>query len=275
MAAPLRAIRRNAFARELAARLGAWLIRALDRTVRWRVEGESVRAALRSGRGRWLLAAPHGRLLMAPAEKTPGLRVAAMISANRDGEIIAAVVRRFGVEAVRGSSFDPRKAHKDRGGRKALAEAGAMLAAEEDLLMVLTPDGPRGPRLRPKAGLSVLAARTGAPVAVCAYSARPALVLGSWDRFMIPLPFARGAKVYGPVIPPPDGAEPAAIEAHRLQVERAMIEAVRRADALVGRAPLEPGPPLGQARAGIDRDDPAPLAGRAGPARAAAPDSDA
>ena len=59
-----------------------------------------------------------------------------------------------------------------------------------------------------------------------------------------PLPFARGAKVVGDPIHPPQGADAASIEGHRAAIEAALIAVARRADELVGRAPVEPGEPL-------------------------------
>lgn len=85
---------------------------------------------------------------------------------------------------------------------------------------------------------------TGTQVVPWAFSTKPALVFGSWDRFMAPIPFARGAKVVGDPIDPPASTEPEALEAHRLKVEAALIAVARRADELVGRTPVEPGEPL-------------------------------
>ncbi len=241
MAAPLRAIRSSAFLRHVAAFLGASIIWVAERTVRWTVEGAEVRGRIQTGKGQWALAVPHGRVLMVPAERRPGLNAVAMISANRDGEIITETVGWFGVRTVRGSSIDPRKADRDRGGRRALNDARSIFDTEPDVLVAITPDGPRGPLLRPKGGIAVLSAAAGVPVVPWVFSTKPALVMGSWDKFMVPVPFAKGAKVVGDPIYPPESMEPEAIEAHRQAIEDALIEATQRADRIVGRVPIEPG----------------------------------
>jgi lysophospholipid acyltransferase (LPLAT)-like uncharacterized protein len=138
----------------------------------------------------------HGRLLMVPwigsrfAGERGARRIRVLASRSRDGELLAGFVRRFGLEAVRGSS--------SRGGAEALRGLATALRAGDDV--VLAPDGPRGPRQRVQSGLPALAALTGAPVVPLAFAARPARRLASWDAFLIPAPFARCALVVGDAV---------------------------------------------------------------------------
>lgn len=108
-----------------------------------------------------------------------GIRV--MTSASYDGEYIARIIRRFGYEAVRGSSS-----------RNA---AGALLgmrrALEQGWTAAFTLDGPRGPRHQVKAGPVALGRSTGFPLVAFHVAVKRGLVLNSWDRMVIPLPFAR------------------------------------------------------------------------------------
>src|SRR2546425_799515 len=99
----------------------------------------------------------------------------------------ARCVRRFGLDVVRGSS--------SRGGAGALRRLVAVVRAGEDVVVV--PDGPRGPRQQLQAGIVALASLTGAPVVPMAFAARPARRLATWDEFLVPLPFARCAVVFG------------------------------------------------------------------------------
>jgi hypothetical protein len=240
MASVLRAIRSSPFLRGVAARLGAGYIRLIHGTVRWRIEGGASRDAIRSGRGRYVIPVWHGRLLAIPGQKSRALNVHALISANRDGDIIAACVARFGVPSVRGSSWNPNKADRDKGGREALDGARALLLGTPDVTVVLTPDGPRGPRMRCQKGVAALSVSTGALVVPFAYATRRARVLRSWDRFLAPFPFDRGAAVFGDPIAPPERSDPAALEAHRFAIEAALLEATYRADVLCGRDPVAP-----------------------------------
>lgn len=102
---------------------------------------------------------------------------------------------RFGLDVVRGSSA---------GGAPAAVQAlAAALYRGEDIAVF--PDGPRGPREVFKPGAVALAALTGACIVPVAVAAHPACRLPSWDEFLIPLPFARCAAVFGePVAVPRD-----------------------------------------------------------------------
>ncbi|SDX84919.1 hypothetical protein SAMN05444336_11187 [Albimonas donghaensis] len=238
----LRQVRASPLLRSLVARLGAGYIRLVDVTCRWEVEGAASRALIRGASGRWIVPVWHGRLLIVPAEKTRAMNVLALISANRDGEIIAQCVERFGAAVLRGSSRDKRKPDKDKGGAAMAAEAIERLSVAEDMVLVLTPDGPRGPRMRAKPGVAGLAIATGVPVIPFAYAVAGGRVLGSWDQFVLPFPFGRGAKVFGEPIEPPSEPGHAAQEAFRAEIEAALNGVAARADSLVGRTPIPPDP---------------------------------
>ena len=159
----------------------------------------------------------------------------AMISNNRDGAMIAAVAARFGAEAVRGSSFDRRK-RRAKGAAAAYRAALGVLSGARAVLGV-TPDGPRGPRMRAQAGVAHLAIASGRAVMPVAISARPAWMARSWDRFLLPLPFARTVVVYGAPLAPPSAD---AVEGHRAAIETALNAVTAEADRICGRAPPVP-----------------------------------
>jgi lysophospholipid acyltransferase (LPLAT)-like uncharacterized protein len=201
-------------------------VRALGVTLSVRTEGvEALRPLWGAGRpliyGVW-----HGRILIVPwlnarFRRTDGARnVRVLASRSRDGELVAAFVRRFGLDVVRGSS--------SRGGAAALRELARALHAGDDVAVV--PDGPRGPSGHAQAGIVSLAATSGAPIVPLGVAAWPARRLGSWDRFMVPAPFARCAVVFG---------APVAVgrhddrEAVRVAVEQALQTVTDAADRLV------------------------------------------
>ncbi|MEL6267369.1 MAG: DUF374 domain-containing protein, partial [Pseudomonadota bacterium] len=153
---------------------------------------------------------------------------------------------------VRGSTYDRAKG-RDKGGAQALTGAAAELAAGS--VVAITPDGPRGPRRVAQTGSAQLAIELGIPVFPVAFSARPAFAAGSWDRFLVPLPFGRGAIVMGEAITaadvpaaPGEGreGERARVEALTRLIEARLCEVTDRADRLVGRVPE---PPAGAGRA--------------------------
>lgn len=179
----------------------------------------------------------HGRLGLCVRLAPEGRRIVAVISANRDGELYARLLGRFGIEAVRGSTANPRKS-KDKKGRDAFH--GAIKALREGAILGITPDGPRGPRMRAQQGVAAISAITGATVIPATMSTARARTLSTWDRFLAPLPFDRGVGLFGGPIPPPSTDDPEAVEEHRRVIEEALNALTAEADRRVGRAPAAP-----------------------------------
>lgn len=193
--------------------LGAAIIRLLAST--WRMEtanGEELAAARRAGR-RVIFALWHGELLPLLWHQR-GENVAIVISEHRDGEIIARIAEVLGYATVRGSS--------SRGGSRALI--GLMREIDAGRDGAITPDGPRGPARVFAPGAAVAAQRTGALIAPIRASASRAWRLRSWDRFLIPKPFARVRVSFGPLTPVvADSPRDAALQVPALQ---AILDAV-------------------------------------------------
>ena len=146
-----------------------------------------------------------------------GNGLAALISASRDGALLAAVLERFDVQPVRGSS--------SRRGPQALLELTSWL--ERGYNLAITPDGPRGPRYLVQPGVAALGQVTGAPVIPVSYRATRKLSMRSWDQFQIPLPFSRCQIVLGPPIYFPRDASDADREVLRKQLEESLREIAR------------------------------------------------
>jgi len=221
-------IRHPAVQAGLARLLGAYIGLVL-RTSRWRLEGAAPVLALLGAGQPVILAFWHERLPMLPAlfrlaaAEQPGvtrLRPRVLVSQHRDGRFIGAAVARFGVSMVYGSSR--------RGGGRALVELVRVLRAGDPVL--ITPDGPRGPRRQAAPGVAHLAALSGAAlVPVGAASTRHRL-LPSWDRMMLPLPFGHGVLVCGPPIRVARGEAEAALPG----IAAALDAASAAADAACG-----------------------------------------
>lgn len=116
-----------------------------------------------------------------------GLGISAVVSIARDGQYLAEAAGRLGYELIRGSSR--------RGATQALL--GALRALEERRSVAFTPDGPIGPRRVAKAGAVAAAQRAGVPVVPIRATVTRAWRFGSWDRFVLPKPFARIGIRYG------------------------------------------------------------------------------
>jgi len=170
--------------------IGAAVIRGLGRSMRLDSQGhEQVDALYREGQ-HIILAFWHAQQLMVPTGYR-GTGANVLISQHQDGEIIARIVSRFGHCAVRGSST--------RGGALALRELIRLGRSGADL--VVTPDGPKGPRQVAKLGVVQLAKATGLPIVPLAFGCSKKNFsragIGSWSRTHGPAVFICGVPPFG------------------------------------------------------------------------------
>ncbi len=200
-------------------------------TLRWRMENlEPARAAL-DGPDGLIALFWHGRIVPAIACR-PVLRDKprkVMISLSRDGQFIALAAERLGIPTIRGSTG---RGGAGKGGATAFRQAMGVVASGG--VMIMTPDGPRGPKEVMQVGPVQLARACGRPVFLMGLAAQPAIRLGSWDGGRVPLPFGRAALVLvGPLSLATD-ADDAGLEAARADWQARLIAAQARAEALLG-----------------------------------------
>jgi lysophospholipid acyltransferase (LPLAT)-like uncharacterized protein len=163
----------------------------------------------------------HNRLLMLPRVFDPCFPTRqsyGLISASRDGDLIARFIERSGYGTIRGSS--------SRKGVVALRQLVDTLAANGNVLM--TPDGPRGPVYQLSQGVVFLAQKSGAPVVPIHMEYSSCWRLKSWDRFVVPRPFAKLRAIFGPPIHVPPIANPEDFEAQRLRLQNEMMSLVEQ-----------------------------------------------
>jgi len=159
-----------------------------------KVEGEEeALEAIASAGGKAVFAAWHQRLAYF-VRHMRGKPLVVMVSQSRDGEYGASLVSLFGFSSVRGSST--------RGGSEALKDLTELVIKGAWGGIVV--DGPLGPPREPKIGAIVLAKKSRAPLMGVSWGADRCWVLNSWDRFLIPKPFARIVVKYTkPIFIPP------------------------------------------------------------------------
>jgi lysophospholipid acyltransferase (LPLAT)-like uncharacterized protein len=203
---------------------GPVFLKCLGRTLRvTRIGFENI-ARARKIAGNTLFAFWHAGLLpLAYIHRNEGINV--LVSNHQDGEYIARAIHGLGFGTSRGSST--------RGGIRALREM--IGAAGRDADIAVTPDGPRGPRQCVQPGVVYLAKRLGLPIVPIGVSSNPSLLLRSWDRFMVPLPFARCAVVYGEPVTYDDAVEREAIEYARSDLGERLRLLTQEADHACGR----------------------------------------
>jgi Uncharacterized protein conserved in bacteria len=211
-------------------RLVAQYIRLVWWTGRWQVENGHIPAAFWDEGKPFILAFWHGRLLMVPGIWRDGEPLSVLISQHRDGQLIARTVAPLGVGAIPGSST--------RGGTQAMRAMLKMLKAGD--CVGITPDGPKGPRMRATGGIVAVARLSGCPVIPMAYSTRWQRRLKSWDRFLVPLPFSRGVVLWGQPITVPKDLDEAGAEHWRLKIEQTLNAQAEEADRRMGVTPVQP-----------------------------------
>jgi lysophospholipid acyltransferase (LPLAT)-like uncharacterized protein len=174
-----------------------------------------------------------------------------LVSMSADGEFVARACKHLGLAVIRGSRPNHKKKDRDKGGAAALKEVSRLLGSGG--AVCITPDGPRGPRQRASLGAIRIAQRARSPILVYALASAPSRQLKSWDRFMVPLPFGRGAIVFdGPYDMPRD------MDAEELRrtLEDRMNEAQAKAEQLVG-LPITPPAPIASVLLAALHDEPA------------------
>lgn len=204
----------------------AWVVvSAIGRTIRLRtVNSDEVDRRLAQGEGQ-ILVTWHGRTLV-PLLYFRKKRVVSLVSTSRDGEIQYRLHRRFGWDAVRGSS--------GKDATRAVLNAVRRLRAGETI--AVAPDGPKGPARVAQPGVLYLAMKSGCPVIPAGISSSSAWFINSWDRFLIPKPGARVVLIFGAPIYPSEGAGEDWIRDMTRQLEDSINGLQEEADALTGYA---------------------------------------
>lgn len=163
----------------------------------------------------------HGQHLLAPFFRPVELPYVALLSRNRDAELNANVVERFGIDTVRGSGGRAGADGSQKGGARALIALRRRLADRVGVCMIA--DVPKGTPRQAGQGIVMLARISGRPVLPsAAVTSRRYVVESSWDRTALPLPFGRIAVVIGDPVHVPADADEAVMEAKRQEITRAI-----------------------------------------------------
>ncbi len=226
----VKTLTRSEGVRRLLCWLAAQYIRLVYVTGRWQVLGDAAPQSFWDQDRPFILAFWHGRILMMPYCWRRRQPINMLISQHRDGQIIARTVSHFGIETIVGSS--------SKGGMAALR---AMLQSlKAGTCVGITPDGPRGPRMRASDGIVQVAKLSGRPIIPCSFSTRRRRILRSWDRFSVALPFSEGLFVWGTPIEVAADAKAADLRLARDAVEASLNAITTEADRRMGHRPIEP-----------------------------------
>ena len=190
-----------------------------------RIEGaELEKEAFEKSGGKAVYCSWHQRLAFHPRYLSKK-GVTVMVSQSRDGEFAARLINAFGLGDVRGSST--------RGGMAALVKlAQKIIKGETNGGMVV--DGPLGPPRVAKMGAVLLAKRSRAPMIPMMWGTDRCWLLNSWDRFIIPKPFARIVYHISEPIWVPEDAEGDELDKYKKLLEDSLNSAARWCDEQLG-----------------------------------------
>jgi len=217
----------------LAPRAAYAYILLLRATMRLEFDNQEALHRARREHGHYILTFWHSRFVMMPYVCLTR-RMVALISRSRDSRMLGLILEQLGFDLAWGSS--------STGGAYALREV--LRKVRDGYDVAITPDGPRGPRRRVKPGVIATARMTGLPIVPTGFSARPARRLGSWDRTLLPYPFARGLFICGEPLLVPRDADDAEQERLRQFVEAEVDRLTDLADTRVGLGVEDVRPPV-------------------------------
>ncbi len=203
-------IMKSPFVTSLISWLAYWYVRFVAFTTRWDARHINVfYNTLKQNKG-LIFVAWHGRIAVAPYFWNRTSKLSALVSPHRDGQLIAGLLRRFGIENINGSSNENARS----------AAVKLLRELKNDASIAIIPDGPRGPSMTMTMSPLYYAQKTGKPVIGMTYSiAHSKIIEKSWDRMLFPLPFQKGIVAITKPFFIPSNASPEDMERYRKQIE--------------------------------------------------------
>ena len=201
----------------------AWIaMKMVTSTLRIKRIGEhNVESITKSGK-KVIFAIWHGRqFLIIPSLSR--WQVSVMVSTSRDGLLIAKVLKKYDYTIIPGSSH--------RSPLRALR--GSIKSIQEGYNYLIAVDGPTGPIHKIKPGVIYLAKKTNAVIIPVTYSARPAKILNSWDRYVLPKPFAKAVLVFGDPFSPSHSVDDDILKKECHLLETSLKKMTQKADEMV------------------------------------------
>lgn len=217
-------------------RIASWtiasLIRLLDLSIKWKMVVPPATQRIFKLEKPIILLFWHNRILSMPAGWDVSRPITLLRSAHRDGLLIGRAISFLGYKTVAGSS--------NRGGATSLRKL--LKELKNGTSIGITPDGPRGPRMRMTPGAIVAARLGGVPIIPVAWNTKHRKLLGTWDKMILARPFSKGIFIYGEPIEIPKKSTHEEVEAYRMDVEKKLNELSRATEEEYGHSIIEPAP---------------------------------
>lgn len=223
-------ILKTSLVQALLVRLAAVYLQLVYRTTRWVTVQPPKTHDLLAKKEPFIACFWHGRMVMMRAAMPRRASMHILISGHRDGQLITRAAEHLGARAVTVSSKG--------GGAAALRAMQRLLRAGHSV--AITPDGPRGPRMRAKMGAIKTAQMAGVPIVPLSGTVSRRRILSSWDRFCLAYPGARGAIYWGEPLRVPREADAETLERLRLELEHRLNALTAEADRHFGQQEVQP-----------------------------------
>lgn len=158
-----------------------WIMKVIFRTIQIDYKNKEAVEKLKGEGKNFIISFWHGNMLLGWFVHR-GKNSASLISKSKDGALLAKLLKNWNYEVIRGSSND--------GGKEALFKMVKL--ASDNKILAMTPDGPKGPIHKFKAGAVITAKKTGVPIVLAGISYKRKIVMRkSWDRFEVPRVFSK------------------------------------------------------------------------------------
>ena len=167
--------------------IGAKYIKFVSFTTKWSFINKKYVENLWKKNESFILCFWHGRLLMMPLSWNIKKKINVLISAHSDGQLLSKTVKYFDIETIIGSSSK----------RGSEAIRNIIKSLKSGISIGMTPDGPRGPRMKINSAIIKIASLTGNKIVPLSYSVKKKIFLNSWDKFLVALPFGKGCFIWG------------------------------------------------------------------------------
>ena len=162
-------------------------IKFVSLTLKWKYLNKKHADTLWKNNENFILCFWHGRLLMMPLSWKKEKKINMLISEHPDGQLISKTVKYFGINTIHGST--------SKGGTKAIRNIIESLKSGQSV--GITPDGPRGPKMKINSAIIKIASLTGFKILPLSCSVKNKFILKSWDKFLVALPFGKGCFAWG------------------------------------------------------------------------------
>jgi len=228
----LKKILRSQCAIHIASFFCYWYVRFVAFTTRWDRRDIDVFYKNLKEHNAVIFIAWHGRIAFAPYFWNQCSKLSALVSPHRDGQLIAGLLKRFGIENISGSTNENPRSSAVR----------LLRELKNNASIAIIPDGPRGPSMTMSMSPIYYAKTTGKPIIGMTYSIAHSKILGkSWDRMLLPLPFQKGIVAVTKPFFIEKNTPKEKLEEYRLQIEKELNELTWQLDNELNLPKIEQG----------------------------------